>query len=488
MWFPEWALGRPDAPPGDPLAVVDGHPPRVVAASAEVRAAGVTPGMLRRQVEAMAPTATVLERDGGEEARRFESVVAAVEDLVPRVEVAEPGLLFVIVDGAVRYYGSEEALVWKVAEATGEGARLGLADGPFAARRAAELAGSEPCIVDDTAGFLAGLDIESLGPGELVETFRWLGVSTLGALVGLPREAVASRFGTAGIDAHRLASGEDRMPHARPIPEEAAVESRHDDDPLTMAEQVAFVARRLASEMTSGLGARGVAPYRVVVEAEAADGTVRRRVWRSTDPFTEQALSDRVWWQVRAWIDQPGGVPGGLVRLRLDPSDVSDEGRQLPLLEQVGSEWHEVEMGRHDTERALSRAQALVGPDAVLRSAPQGGRMPHEQVRWYPWGEEETSPVRDPSAPWAGRVPAPSPALTSGSPPPIEVEWDGAMPVRIRLGTRWEPVLSWSGPWRLVGHWWRGEGPCDRYQIVTSAGAVLCLVREGRAYLAGVYD
>lgn len=445
--------------------------------------------MLRRQAEALVPTAPVLERDRGEETRRFEAVIEAVEALVPRVEVVEPGLLFVSVGGALRYYGGESALVDRIVDVLPEDGRVGVADGPFAAHRAAEQAHpGEPRLVDDTARFLAGLDIGSLGPGELAETFRWLGVATLGSLVDLPRPAVASRFGQQGLDAHRLASGEDRGPRPRPIPEEAAVESGHHDEPLTLADQVAFVARRLAAEMMTDLHRQGVSPYRVVVEAEAADGTVRSRVWRSTDPFTEQGLADRVWWQVRAWIDTPGGVPGGLVRLRLDPSDVSDEGRQLPLLEQVGTGWQEVDEGRHDTERALARAQALVGPDAVLSSAPQGGRMPAEQVRWYPWGEEPGPPERDPVAPWPGRVPSPNPALVSASPPPIDIEWDGEMPVRIRLGTRWEPVLTWSGPWRLVGRWWRGEPPADRYQIVTSAGAVLCLVREGRAHLAGVYD
>jgi hypothetical protein len=62
------------------------------------------------------------------------------------------------------------------------------------------------------------------------------------------------------------------------------------------------------------------------------------------------------------------------------------------------------------------------------------------------------------------------------------------MPVRIRLGTRWEPVLTWSGPWRLAGRWWSGEEDVDRYQLVTSVGAFLCVVTGNRAYLAGVYD
>ena len=70
----------------------------------------------------------------------------------------------------------------------------------------------------------------------------------------------------------------------------------------------------------------------------------------------------------------------------------------------------------------------------------------------------------------------------------LEVEWDGGIPTRIRLGSRWVEVLSWAGPWRKVGRWWDGEHPADRYQLVTSAGAFLCAVVAGKSYLTGVYD
>jgi hypothetical protein len=62
------------------------------------------------------------------------------------------------------------------------------------------------------------------------------------------------------------------------------------------------------------------------------------------------------------------------------------------------------------------------------------------------------------------------------------------MPEHVRLKSRWVPVLSWAGPWRSVGRWWHGETAADRYQIITSAGAYLCEVRDGRTYLIGVYD
>ena len=217
----------------------------------------------------------------------------------------------------------------------------------------------------------------------------------------------------------------------------------------------------------------------MTILAEDARGRPRERIWRSADPFTEQALTDRVWWQLRAWIES-GGIPGGISRLRIEPADLSGEGRQLGLLTDESS--------RIETERALARAQALVGPDAVLQGRVQGGRLPAERVSWSRWSEPPNPPERDPEAPWPGATPSPSPALVPLELQPLELEWDNGLPSRVRLGSRWEPVLTWSGPWRLSGRWWIGERDADRYQIVTSVGAFLCVVSEGKAFLAGVYD
>jgi protein ImuB len=460
--------------------------------------------MGRRAAEALCPTALVTARDLGVETRRFEHVVLTLEGLIPRVEVVEPGLALLPVGGAVRYYGGEWPLMERVAKELKEvaiGAQLGLADGPFAARWAAMTAGEKPHVIDDTVAFLAALDIAVLERNELIDTFRWLGVTTLGELASLPREAVASRFGEVGLRAHRLASGEDRSTRPRSIPAHLAVESRY-DDPLENLDQVAFAARALSARLMVGLRREGIAPHRVEIEAEAGSGTVRTRIWRSADPFLEATLAERVWWQLRVWVEQEG-VLGGLVRLRLDPSDLSGDGRQLALLEAVGDGWHGYDSDRPEVERSLARAQALVGPDAVLQAGRQGGRMPAEQILWHRFGEEPASPERQletnwpesqwpesqwPESQWPGATPAPAPALVPPNPVPFEVEWDDGIPSRVRLGSRWEPVLNWAGPWRLLGRWWKGEQDADRYQIVTSAGAFLVVVSEGRTFLAGVYD
>lgn len=388
VWYPDWPLVGMEA--DQPCFVFEdrhtgsGESQRIRAANRAALQAGVQLGMGRRAAEALCPTALVTARDLGTETRRFERVVVTLESLIPRVEVVEPGLALLAVGGAVRYYGGEWSLVERVAKELEEvaiGARLGLADGPFAARWAAMTAGEKPNVIDDTVVFLAALDIAVLERDELIDTFRWLGVTTLGELAGLPREAVASRFGEVGLHAHRLASGEDRSTDPRSIPAYLAVES-HYDDPLENLDQVAFAARALSVRLMVGLRREGIAPHRVEIEAEAGNRTVRTRTWRSSDPFVEATLAERVWWQLRVWVEQEG-VIGGLVRLRLDPSDLSGDGRQLALLQADGDGWHRYDPDRPEVERSLARAQALVGPDAVLQARRQGGRMPAEQILWH---------------------------------------------------------------------------------------------------------
>jgi protein ImuB len=339
-------------------------------------------------------------------------------------------------------------------------------------------------IVTDDDSFRSALDVAVLGSEDMAAVFRWLGIGTLGELAALPREAVVSRFGVDGLQAHRLACGEDRETHDRVIADDLSVEERF-DPPLENLEQVAFVARSIAHLLLNAPVLHGAIPHRIEIEAEAADGTVRTRTWRSADPFNERMLGERVRWQLQAWLDSARmrsgpGIRGGLVRLRIMPADLSDRGRQLTLDEDA--------LSAAEAQRAFTQTQAIVGNDGVLQAIPQGGRDPGERALWYRWGETPPAPERDPRAPWPGQVPTPLPSLVPPDPFPLAVEWDGGIPTRVRLGSRWVEVLSWAGPWRKLGRWWDGEHPADRYQLVTSAGAFLCAVIDGKTYMTGVYD
>lgn len=484
VWYPAWALRRPDASPDVPTQVIDADGV-VVARSEPAARAGVEIGMRRRSAEAVCPTVVTLDGDRTMEMIRFEPIVEALEALVPRVEVVAPGHVLIALTGAIGYYGGEVPLVERIDKELarhGAGHRIGVASGAFAAHQAAKATTEDDPIhlVADDGVFLRSLDVSTLGSEDLAATFRWLGIRTLGEVADLPIDAVTARFGRPGVDAHRLATGTHRPVDPRTIPEDPAV-SMEFDPPITEMEQAAFAARDLARRLVEQLAPHGLAPHRVVVRATSGDGTERSRTWRSADPFSDAALAERVRWQLRAWVEGVSvGIRGGLVALRLEPSELSGSGRQLALEEDIA--------GFEEAQRTLMEVQAIAGAENVLVASEQGGRDPGHRVRWGRWGDAPTVPVRDPDAPWPGRIPGPSPALVPPEGVPLSVRFVDGIPEQVRLRARWEPVLSWAGPWRAVGRWWDGEPSADRYQIVTSVGAYLCEVRDGRTYLLGVYD
>jgi protein ImuB len=83
-----------------PIAVTLAN--RVIACSSAARAAGVRRGRRRREAAARCPQLHVTAADADRDARFFEAVIAAVDDLVPRAEVLRPGLLALPVRGAAR--------------------------------------------------------------------------------------------------------------------------------------------------------------------------------------------------------------------------------------------------------------------------------------------------------------------------------------------------------------------------------------------------
>src|SRR5690606_17595640 len=256
---PDWpvpaAAMAARVPTHRPAAVVVAN--RVLACSAVARAHGVRRGLRRREAQARCPDLAVLAPDPDRDARAFEPVVAAVEELAPGVEVVRPGLVALPARGPVSWFGGEleaaEALVDQVAARTSVEWHGRVADGLFAAVLAARRA----LIVapGDTPAFLAPLGVEELDRepdvdrSELVGLLRRLGLRSLGAFAALDPEDVASRFGADAVLCHRLARGLDpRPPVRRTPPEELAVEVEL-DPPVDRVDAAAFAARGLAERL-----------------------------------------------------------------------------------------------------------------------------------------------------------------------------------------------------------------------------------------------
>src|ERR687892_255815 len=120
VWCPDWPVVAAGAPPESLTAVV--HANRVVACSAAAQAEGVRPGLRRREAQGRCPELELLAHDPARDARAFEPVLTAMEQLTPWVEVLQPGACAFPARGAARYHGGS-------AGGGGRGARGGVPRG-----------------------------------------------------------------------------------------------------------------------------------------------------------------------------------------------------------------------------------------------------------------------------------------------------------------------------------------------------------------------
>jgi protein ImuB len=427
VWCPDWPVVAAGAPPDSLTAVV--HANRVVACSEAARAEGVRPGLRRREAQGRCPELELLAHDPARDARAFEPVLTAVEQLTPWVEVLQPGACAFPARGAARYHGGEPALAVTVTAAVHAaiagrggplvgrgGCQVGIADGTFAAGLAARHQAIVP--PGGSRAFLAPHPVAALDRPDLADLLVRLGLRTLGDLAALPAADLATRFGPEGARAARLAAGLDEHPKgARRPPPDLRV-SAELDPPADRVDIAAFTAKALADELVARLDRLGLACTRLRIEAETDQAETLSRVWRYdptallparlpsgpdpvprsssrpdaggsrprglADPPARMAavMAERVRWQLDGWLTgRTGHLPGALTHLTLVPDEVvADQGRQLGF-------WGGESARSQRAARALARIQGLLGPEAVQTAHLQGGRDPATRVTLTPGTE-----------------------------------------------------------------------------------------------------
>ncbi len=432
----------------------------------------------------------------------FEAAVAALESITPLVEVSAPATCAFASRGPSRYFGGDGVLADLVVERMSQAlggrgrVRVGIADGPFTAALAAELADGV-CIVaaGGSAAFLAPLPVRLLGCPQLIDVLVRLGVRTLGALAALPEADVLGRFGTEGIRARCLAAGADRRPLALREPPADWSVSAEIEPPADRLDRLAFCARALAEQLHRCLEDAGMSCLRVAVEVETVEGESLVRLWRHEGGLSAADIADRVRWQFDG-----ARVSGGITRLRLSAEEVAPvRGRQLGF-------WGGEAEADERAARAAARLCGRWGAEAVRVPAAGGGRQVDGQIRLVP---AATVDVRDrrlagDERPWPGRLPAPSPARLLPVPWPAEVQdasgavvgVDGrgsvsAPPARLTVGGKPSEVVAWAGPWPTEERWWdrRGGRRRARFQLLTGDGlGCLAVLEGGRWQVTALWD
>ena len=522
-----WSAIAAGLDPATPAAVVSVG--RITALTPAAAAAGVRTGMRRRQAQSECPALELIERDPDLDARRFAPVVAALEDLTPRVEVLTPGCCVVATRGPSRYYGGDEALAELVRQTaagvladaqTGATISVGIADGLFVAGLAARLASArapstQVLVVPAgaSAAFLSRLSQRTLAgafsplgddpdaASDFTDVLGRLGLRTLGDVAALPVTDLMGRFGTQGEWAHRLASGRDfRLSQPAAAGPELSVETEI-DPPADRLDTVAFAAKSLADQLDAQLTRLGQALVCVEISAETEHGETASRRWRHGFRFSPPDVVDRVRWQLDGWRSDNRSRPSGRISLiGLAVAETApDEGRQLGF-------WGGQSEADERAERAMGRVQALVGFDGVTVGRLGSGRRFADLEQRLPFGTtgQADAGASDTTPPWPGRLGAPAPAEVLAEPEPLVVLDANGEPVGVsgraqvsappavlrRADGRTSGITAWAGPWPLDERWWSSRSRRQaRFQLVLDDGtAHLCAVEGGRWQREATYD
>jgi protein ImuB len=347
--------GRPVA-----LAPAPGEQPLLGACTGAAERAGVRPGMRLSEALATCPGLVLVEQDPAGVEEEWEAVLRRLEEAGLTVEPVEPGCAYFETRGVERLAGGLEATLRRALGAVGPEwePRMGAASRRFAALAAAAVApAGHSVVVDDGEAelFLEPLPLHLLPlDPERREELAELGIKRLGELARLPGAAVADRLGKDGVEARRLARGEDGAGVVARKPPAELVESLSFPEPV--ANELTLV--RALSALLDRLLARperaGRAPRQLALSAKLVGGGSWRRSLTMREPTAEP---DRL---RLALAPKLAELPAPTAELRLELGELTESaGTQAELVRPRGSRLRERLRG------GLHQVRAAAGIDAV---------------------------------------------------------------------------------------------------------------------------
>jgi DNA polymerase-4 len=307
---------------------------RVVAASVEALASGVTIGMSLREAGRRCPDAAFLPGH----LERLLDASCGIDEAVRRAwrHLEWAAIDEATIDLAAVDRGHATRLAERIrlgVQDAGFSAACGIAGGRVAARVAARMARPRGvlCVLPGyDERFLAGLDVACLDAcaPDALRRLRRAGVTTLGGLAALTRAQAVALLGRDGPSVARLAAGEDHRPvAATAVPRRLCRALRFDDaEPSLDAARAATVA--LAEELGRRLRLSGYGARQLTLRVDGGDG----RSWSAAAEVDEAAeWADVVPWTMRGLA--AGLLPGcaGMRAVTVSASRLFQAGPQPSL-------------------------------------------------------------------------------------------------------------------------------------------------------------
>ena len=353
-------------------------------ASPAAEAFGVRAGLRLGEAMARCPALRLIPPDPAGVDQAWDRLLVRLETIGAGVEPGAPGIGWFDARGLRALYGgSLEGVVATTRRALGVPARIGAAPVRFAALAAATRARTRrpevaPRSQVALAAYLAPLPVELLSArsetAHLPAQLARFGIRTLGEVAALPRDALADRFGPAGLIAGRLAGGQDgHLVPRRPVEriEEALELPEAADGPQLERALELLVDRVLARRERGGRTVRSAVLSATLVEG----GT-----WRARVTFREALADPRRMRMVlgNRLVELP--APADALKLSLEGFG-PPTGDQRSLLAEPAV----VRAAR--LREAVRQARAAAGPDAALRifAVDPESRVPERRMALAPW-------------------------------------------------------------------------------------------------------
>jgi protein ImuB len=339
---------------------------------------GIRPGMRVGEALSRCPELTLVPPDPERAERAWERALRRLEGIGAEVEAGGAGEAFFEAGGLIGLWSGLAGVLERARRELGASAKLGA--GPV--RFCAYVAATRSAVVPDGAArkFLAPQPVSLLcrrlgEDGDFPNELERLGISTLGRLAELPRDAVADRFGPIGLRALRLARGEDDPLRPRPVREEIAVELELPE--AVSGQQLERALELLISRLLAHSARRGRMLRSLRLSARlAAGGGWRRQVALRRASADPARLSD-------ALTPHLSLLPAPAATLRLEAVALGPEtGEQLSL---AGPD----EQRRRRISEAVRQTRSAAGADSVLRvlEVDPGSRFPERREVLMPWPE-----------------------------------------------------------------------------------------------------
>jgi len=397
-------------------------------------------------------------------------------------------------------FGEEQRFVQqllRIAKGLGFGpVRIGVADSAIAAYAATFRSPAARPPYRLTAPVPSGRDAAFLAPypiglldldDDLAGTLGALGLTTIGQLAALDPDEVESRFGPAGLAAHRLARGIDQRGPSLPRDDTVPSVTCELGDPVASAEPLLFVMKGALASLGSALRGKGLAAREIVITLTLDDGSLAERAVRPARPTSHDgALFDHC----RAALDD-WQLPEPVTVLALRAGDtVSAAGEQGNLL---SPRWADPAA----LEAAFDRIRGKEGGDAVAIAEWRDGHLPADGGTWrLDSGHGRTDAqthrlVRERAVRPSVHASVPASSLRLLTPPrTVRVRLGRSGLEAFRDGETWYDVTAWSGPERIAPRWWQQDGSRrDYFTARTAAGTLWLLYRAAKAwFVEGWWD